>query len=78
MDSGPSTLLPDKKLLLFILDRLQKCVFSAHLSVVFFKINFNILSALIPGRISMVCFPNQWTPTRLVLGLMMPTSFWVL
>ena len=26
-DSGPSTPLPDKKLLLFILDRLQKCVF---------------------------------------------------
>lgn len=27
LDSGPSTPLPDKKLLLFILDRLQKCVF---------------------------------------------------
>lgn len=33
MDSGPSTPLPDKKLLVFILDRLQKCVFSAPLSV---------------------------------------------
>lgn len=27
LDSGPSTPLPDKKLLLFVLDRLQKCVF---------------------------------------------------
>lgn len=34
MESGPSTPLPDKKLLLFILDRLQKCV-SLFLCVVF-------------------------------------------
>ena len=29
LESGPTTPLPDKKLLLFILDRLQKCVFLA-------------------------------------------------
>lgn len=27
VESGPTTPLPDKKLLVFILDRLQKCVF---------------------------------------------------
>lgn len=35
MDPGPSTPLPDKKLLVFILDRLQKCVFLAPISVFF-------------------------------------------
>lgn len=81
MDSGPSTPLPDKKLLVFILDRLQKCVFLALLSVfltlcvcgLLFNINFLVL--LISGRTSMVCFPNQWTPTRLVLGVMTTSAF---
>lgn len=81
MDSGPSTPLPDKKLLVFILDRLQKCVFLALLSVyltlcvVPFYLIFNFLGALISGRTSMVCFPNQWTPMRLVLGVMTQSAF---
>lgn len=47
--SGPTTPLPDKKLLLFILDRLQKCVFYLFLSIFFcflFSFMFGNLSVL--------------------------------
>lgn len=42
-ESGPTTPLPDKKLLLFILDRLQKCV-SCSSVICFFPLSFFFLS----------------------------------
>ena len=49
VESGPTTPLPDKKLLVFILDRLQKCVFIYYLFIyfsfyVFWALNFFGLS----------------------------------
>lgn len=80
LDSGPSTPLPDKKLLLFILDRLQKCVFQFSQICIFWLLWCNFWFTvcwgfffffwnLISGRTLMVYFPSLWTRVRLVLFL---------
>lgn len=71
VESGPTTPLPDKKLLVFILDRLQKCVFW-HPSFYLFllmvstrrliNLYFNSLAERIPMR----CSPSPWIQKRCI------------
>jgi hypothetical protein len=50
VESGPTTPLPDKKLLVFILDRLQKCVCFLT-SKVLFLIFLLVLIGFLPTRL---------------------------
>lgn len=52
--SGPTTPLPDKKLLLFILDRLQKCVPCLFVSLLLSS--FSFLSFLLRIKINQFCY----------------------
>lgn len=83
MDSGPSTPLPDKKLLVFILDRLQKCVFLALLSVfltlcgVPFYLIFNFLGAFNFRKDVYGVFSEPVDPNEVGFGSDDTISFWV-